>query len=182
MRASCVSLLALCLAAQACAADAEPAPAARYGVGRPATAAEIAAWDIDVRGDGAGLPPGRGSVVEGRALYATRCAACHGAAGEGGLGDPLVGGVGTLATAKPLRTVGSYWPFAPTVFDYVRRAMPLNAPQSLTPDQTYAVVAYVLFLNRLVPPGAVMDARSLPRVRMPNRHGFTSPDPRPDIR
>ncbi len=99
---------------------------------------------------------------------------------EGGLGDALAGGAGTLATAKPVRTVGSYWPFAPTLFDYVRRAMPFDAPQSLTADQVYAVVAYVLFLNRLVPEQAVMDAHSLPHVRMPNRDGFTHSDPRPD--
>jgi cytochrome c len=177
MRAS-GALLALCLAG-AGAAIAAAAP--RYDLGRPASAAEIAGWDIDVRGDGAGLPPGQGSVEEGRVLYAAKCAGCHGAAGEGGLADPLAGGVGTLASAKPVRTVGSYWPFAPTVFDYVRRAMPFNAPQSLTADQTYAVVAYVLFLNRLVPADALMNARSLPRVRMPNRDGFIRRDPRPDV-
>jgi S-disulfanyl-L-cysteine oxidoreductase SoxD len=87
-----------------------------------------------------------------------------------------------LASAKPVRTVGSYWPYAPTLFDFVRRAMPYNAPQSLTPDQVYAVTAYVLYLNRIVPQSAVLDAQSLPRVKMPNRNGFTSPDPRPDVR
>jgi S-disulfanyl-L-cysteine oxidoreductase SoxD len=176
MRAE-IAALAVWLATPALAV-ALPQP---YGLGRPASPAEITGWDIDVRGDGAGLPAGRGSVAQGRALYRDRCATCHGVAGEGGLGDALVGGAGTLATAKPIRTVGSYWPFAPTVFDYVRRSMPFNAPQSLTADQVYAVVAYLLFMNGLVPEQAVMDARSLPRVRMPNRNGFTSPDPRPDV-
>jgi len=166
--------------AQAIAVRAGAAPAPRYGLGRPAAPAEIAGWDIDVRADGAGLPPGQGSVSEGQQVYATSCAGCHGRAGEGGIADALVGGAGTLATSKPVRTVGSYWPDATTLFDYVRRAMPYNAPQSLSANQTYAVVAYVLSLNRIIPAGAVLDAKTLPRVLMPNRAGFTSPDPRPD--
>jgi len=164
--------------ALAIAVRAETAP--RYGLGSPATPEQIAGWDIDARADGAGLPAGQGSVLQGEAIYAHSCAGCHGRAGEGGLADALVGGNGSLATARPVRTVGSYWPYATTLFDYVRRAMPYNAPQSLTADQTYAVVAYVLRLNQIVPDGAVLDAKSLPRVRMPNRNGFTSPDPRPD--
>jgi cytochrome c len=172
MRASCAAA-ALCLAAQAAAAQ-------PYGVGQTATPQQIAGWDIDVRGDGAGLPPGRGAVALGKAIYEARCAACHGGDGEGGVADPLAGGAGSLSTAKPVRTVGSYWPYAPTLFDYVRRAMPFNAPQSLSADQTYAVVGYVLFLNHIVPAQAVMDARSLARIRMPNRNGFIQPDPRPD--
>jgi mono/diheme cytochrome c family protein len=161
---------------------ADAAPHGPYGLGRPASAEQIAGWDIDVRADGGGLPPGRGSVSDGQAVYASNCSGCHGRSGEGGYADALVGGEGTLATAKPVRTVGSYWPFATTLFDYVRRAMPYNAPQSLTADQTYAVVAYVLFLNQIVPANTVLDAKTLPAVRMPNRNGFTSPDPRPDAR
>jgi cytochrome c len=179
MRFNLAFALALSLAA---AGGADAAPRAPYGLGRPASAAQIAGWDIDVRADGAGLPPGRGSVGDGRAIYAVSCSGCHGQNGEGGYADALVGGKGTLATVKPVRTVGSYWPYATTLFDYVRRAMPYNAPQSLTDDQTYAVVAYVLFLNQIVPAGAVLDAKTLPGVRMPNRNGFTSPDPRPDAR
>ena len=95
--------------------------------------------------------------------------------------DALAGGAGTLAGPHPVRTVGSYWPYATTLFDFIRRAMPFNAPQSLAPDEVYAVSAYVLFLNHILPKGAVLDARSLPRVRMPNRNGFTAPDPRPDV-
>jgi cytochrome c len=174
-----LALLAIVLA-QAIAVRAETATAPRYGLGSPATPDEIAGWNIDVRGDGDGLPPGHGSVSEGGAIYAHSCAGCHGRAGEGGVADALVGGNGTLATAKPVRTVGSYWPYATTLFDYVRRAMPFNAPQSLTANQTYAIVAYVLHLNGIVPEGAVLDAKSLQRVRMPNRNGFASPDPRPD--
>jgi cytochrome c len=150
--------------------------APNYGFGRPATTGELAAADIDVRPDGAGLPPGRGSVAEGEALYATACAACHGEHGEKPVaGSPrLTGGRGTLATPGAVTTVGSYWPYATTLFDYIHRAMPFTAPQSLTPDQVYAVTAYVLRLNDIVPDGTVLDASTLPKVRMPNREGFTS--------
>src|ERR1700730_15111522 len=103
-----------------------------YGIGRAATPAEIAGWNIDVDRDGHNLPPGSGTVRHGREVFDQQCAACHGAKGEGGLGDRLVVGQGTLATQKPVRTVGSYWPYAPTLFDYIRRAMPQNAPQSLS--------------------------------------------------
>ncbi|MCJ2079657.1 cytochrome c [Methylobacterium sp. E-016] len=155
-------------------------PLTRLGVGRPATPSAIAAWDIDVRADGRGLPPGRGTVREGAAVFAARCAGCHGAQGEGAAADALVGGRGTLATAKPLRTIGSYWPYATTLFDYVRRAMPFDAPQSLTPDEVYAVSAYLLHRNGILPEQAGLDADSLARVVMPNRDGFTT-DPRPDL-
>jgi S-disulfanyl-L-cysteine oxidoreductase SoxD len=172
---------ALCLAAAAFAGAAAAAPPPTiYGFGKPATPQQIAGWDIDVRADGAGLPPGRGGVEAGRAIYAQKCAACHGATGVEGPMDRLAGGAGTLATAKPERTVGSFWPYATTLYDFIHRAMPFTQPQSLTPDETYAVTAYVLFLNHIVPKDAVLDARTLPKVRMPNRGGFTSPDPRPD--
>ncbi|KQQ06833.1 cytochrome C [Methylobacterium sp. Leaf122] len=157
-----------------------PAAADPLGIGHPASPETIAAWDIDVRPDGQGLPPGHGSVRDGAALFAARCAGCHGARGEGAAAEPLAGGRGSLASAKPLRTVGSFWPYATTLFDYVRRAMPFDAPQSLSPDETYAVSAYVLHLNGLLPEEASLDAASLPRVAMPNRDGFTA-DPRPDI-
>lgn len=151
------------------------------GVGRPATDAEIRAWDIDVSPDGSGLPPGRGSALEGRAVYAAKCARCHGPTGTEGPADPLVGGQGTLKGPDPVRTVGSYWPYATTLFDYIRRAMPFDAPQSLTPDETYAVVAWLLAENGIVAGDQVLDAKSLPAVRMPNRDGFV-PDPRPDVK
>jgi mono/diheme cytochrome c family protein len=157
----------------------------RYELGRVATPAEIAAWDIDVAGDGRNLPAGTGTVQQGKQIYETRCAHCHGMKGEGGVGGvfgggALAGGEGTLNTPKPLRTVGSYWPYAPTVFDFVRRAMPLEAPQSLSDPDVYAVTGYVLFLNGLVPENATIDAGTLSSLRMPNRDGFI-PDPRPDV-
>ncbi len=159
----------------------QAASSAQLGIGRTATKAEIAGWDIDVRADGQGFPEGQGSVRDGQRIYAETCAACHGKQGEGNPADPLVGGYHTLATTKPVRTVGSFWPYPTTLFDYIRRAMPFNAPQSLTADQVYAVTAYILYLNKVVAQNTVLDAHSLPRVAMPNRGGFTSPDPRPDV-
>jgi mono/diheme cytochrome c family protein len=151
--------------------------AERYDFGRPATPAEIAGWDIDASPDGAGLPPGRGDVRQGEAIFAAKCAACHGAHGEGKPMDRLVGGIGTLHDKKPEKTVGSFWPYATTLFDFVRRAMPLNAPQSLTPDEVYAVSAYVLFLNGIVAEDTTLDAGALAKIKMPNRDGFVSAYP-----
>jgi S-disulfanyl-L-cysteine oxidoreductase SoxD len=150
-----------------------PAPPP-LGLGRPATPPEVAGEDIDVHPDGAGLPPGQGSVEQGAALYASACAACHGDRGEKPLSPTLrlAGGRGTLATPDAVLTIGSYWPYATTLFDYIRRAMPFSAPQSLTPDQVYAVTAYLLRLNGIVPDGTVLDAGTLAQVRMPNRDGF----------
>jgi S-disulfanyl-L-cysteine oxidoreductase SoxD len=166
-----------------------PSAAERYGLGHAIAPKELTPWDIDVRGDGAGLPPGQGSVAQGRQIFAETCAACHGEKGEGravpgavsGF-DRLVGGFGTLATDHPIATVGSYWPYAATLFDYVRRAMPFNAPQSLSDEQVYAVAAYILFLNQIVPEDAVLDAKSLPQIKMPNCDGFITEDPRPDVK
>ena len=154
--------------------------ATRYGLGRPATEAEIRAWNIDVSPTGEGLPSGRGTVKHGAQVYAAKCAACHGPTGVEGPQDRLVGGQGTLATAEPVKTVGSYWPYATTLYDYIQRAMPLTAPQSLTPDEVYSVVAWILFRNGIIDEDAVLDARTLPAIRMPNREGF-APDPRPDV-
>ncbi len=145
------------------------------GLGRSPTTAEIAGWNIDILPDGTGLPAGQGSVAQGGEIFATTCAACHGAHGEAGDNNPvprLAGGQGTLNTPHPLRTVGSYWPYATTLFDYIRRAMPLNAPQTLTADQVYAVAAYVLYLNGVVAQDTVLDRISLPTIKMPNRNGF----------
>ena len=129
-----------------------------YGIGRVAAPAEIAGWNIDVGGDGSNLPPGRGSVSHGSEVFNQQCAACHGARGEGGIGDRLVGGQGTLGTLNPVRTVGSYWPYAPTLFDYIRRAMPQNAPQSLSNDDVYAVSAYILSHNGVLPASVASSA------------------------
>ena len=156
------------------------APAAeRYDFGRVATPEEIKGWDIDISPDGAGLPPGRGDVRLGETIFAAKCASCHGPRGEGKPMDRLVGGAGTLRDKKPQKTIGSFWPYATTLFDYVRRAMPLSAPQSLTPDEVYAVSAYVLFLNGIVSQDATLDADTLARIKMPNRDGFVSAYPPP---
>lgn len=154
----------------------------RFGLGTPARPEQIRAWDIDVRPDGAGLPPGKGTVAQGEKIYAEQCSACH---GEKGLNPPqgfdrLVGGKGTLATPKPVQTVGSYWPYATTLYDYVNRAMPFTMPNTLSPDDVYSVVAYVLYLNDIVPKDKVMNADELKKVRMPNVNGFI-PDARPDV-
>jgi S-disulfanyl-L-cysteine oxidoreductase SoxD len=177
MRDRFVFCAALAIVAMA-ASGAVPA-AERYGFGRPATPHEIKGWDIDVSPSGAGLPPGRGDVKQGEAIYASKCAACHGVHGEGKPMPRLVGGLGTLRDKKPVKTVGSYWPYATTLFDYARRAMPLDAPQSLTPDEVYAVSAYVLYLNGIVPQDMTLDAATLPKIKMPNRDGFVSAYPSP---
>ncbi|MAZ05167.1 cytochrome c [Marinobacter sp. SS8-8] len=152
-----------------------------YGLGREATDQEIAGWDIDVPPSGEGLPDGSGSVADGKEVYQAQCQSCHGADGKSGPMDRLAGGNGTLASDSPVKTVGSYWPYATTLYDYVYRAMPFNSPQSLSPDETYAVTAYVLHLNGIVEEDATLDSDSLPEVKMPNRDGFAHPDPRPDV-
>jgi cytochrome c len=153
----------------------------RHGVGRTPTQPEIRALGITVATDGTGLPEGSGSAVEGRAVFAQRCAKCHGEKGAGDVGPPLVGGQGTLATAKPLKTVGSFWPHATSVWNYVNRAMPFNQPGLLSPPEVYAVVAYILYRNGIVEEKDILNAKTLPRIRMPNRDGFV-PDPRPDVK
>ena len=150
-----------------------------YGLGRAATSDEIKKWDIAIGPDGKELPPGSGSAAEGREIYASRCASCHGKTGREGPNDVLAGGQGTLNTSKPVKTVGSYWPYATTVWDYINRAMPYNRPGSLSASEVYAVTAYVLFLNEIVPEHEVLNAAMLPKVKMPNRNGFVG-DPRPD--
>ena len=143
-------------------------------LGQAATADEIAAWDISIPPNGSGLPPGSGTTKQGAAVYAAKCLACHGANGAGKPADPLVGGISTLASRSPLKTVGSYWPYATTLFDYVRRAMPLDSPMSLSNDEVYAVSAYILSLNGIIADDATMDAETLPKVEMPNRNGFVN--------
>ncbi len=150
------------------------------GLGQPATPAEIDAWHLDVSPSGEGLPAGRGTTKDGAKIFAAKCAGCHGSTGKEGPAPRLVGGIGSLASTNPVKTVGSYWPYATTLFDYVRRAMPFNAPQSLTNDEVYALSAWILAENGIVKKDAVMDATTLPAVVMPNRNGFM-PDPRPDV-
>lgn len=141
-------------------------------LGQPVTAAQVAGWDISIPPDGTGLPPGRGTSAQGAPVYEQKCQACHGARGAGQPNDRLVGGQGTLAGATPVRTIGSYWPYATTIFDYVRRSMPYIQPQTLTNDEVYALCAYLLHLNGIVGEHDEMNAQTLPKVRMPNRDNF----------
>jgi S-disulfanyl-L-cysteine oxidoreductase SoxD len=143
-------------------------------LGRPAAPDVVRRMDITVAADGTELPPGSGSVAQGRQTYEAKCAACHGSDGTGGLADRLTGGRGSLTSAKPIKTVASYWPYAPPLFDYIRRAMPLTEPQSLTDDEVYGLVAYLLSIDGIVAADARLDEASLSRVRMPNRDGFVS--------
>lgn len=148
-------------------------------LGRVATEAEVALLDISIRPDGVGLPPGEGTVQEGALIFGPRCASCHGPRGRGGQGGRLSGGVGTLGGAEPIKTVNSYWPYATTLFDYIRRAMPLYEPQSLNDSEVYALVAYILMQDRIIEPTDVMNATTLPEVVMPNRNGFVEWWPNP---
>jgi mono/diheme cytochrome c family protein len=144
-------------------------------LGKPISPDELAAWDISVGPDGAGLPPGGGTSRQGEVVYTAKCVACHGEKATGKPYDVLVGGIGTLpAPQAPVRTVGSYWPFATTLFDYLRRAMPYNETKSLTNDELYAVTAYILQLNGIVGENDTMNAQTLPKVAMPNRDGFVT--------
>jgi len=148
--------------------DAQEGP----GLGMPVTAADLAPWDISIQPDGTGLPAGSGTAATGAEIYAVKCIACHGAAGAGQPNDRLVGGQGTLTQLQQVRTIGSFWPYASTVFDYVRRAMPFQSPQSLSNDEVYALTAYLLAENGIIEPNATMNAQTLARVEMPNRDGF----------
>jgi cytochrome c len=195
VRAWLAPALAASVATISCATSGRIASAARpphpadFGFGRPATEEEIQAWDIDVRPDGLGLPAGRGTVAQGAAIYAAKCAACHGEGGHNGPFDRLVGrepreGFPFGRDSSLQRTIGNYWPYATTLFDYTRRAMPWMSPGSLEDDEVYALVAYLLFVNEIVPEGAVMDADTLPRVVMPARERFVRDNRRggPEIR
>lgn len=179
-RAGLIAMAAACLA---CGAGAQPATQPKtFGFGQAATSADLAKFFSSLP-DGRDLPAGSGSVEQGKTVYASQCVACHGSNLEGGLGDRLVGGRGTLVNddpkKAPVKTVESYWPFATTLFDYIKRAMPLTAPGSLSDDEAYAVSAYVLSQAKIIGNGVTLDAKSLAAVRMPNRDGFI-PDPRPE--
>jgi cytochrome c len=148
-----------------------------YGVGRVATPEQIAGWDIDVRPDGQGAPPGRGSVKDGEKVYLDKCAACHGEFGESaGRWPQLAQGKGTLASHDPVKTVGSYFPYLSSVFDYIRRSMPFGDAESLSNDELYAVTAYVLNLNDIVDDKFVLSKETWSRVKMPNQGGFFDDD------
>jgi len=165
----CTLLAAALVATALAAATARAADVPRLGV--PAKSDDITAWDISIGPDGAGLPAGSGTPAAGAVIFAEKCAACHGDRGQGGINARLVGGQ-IKGDGPIVKTVGSYWPYATTVFDFVRRAMPWTAPKSLTDDEVYAVTAYVLRLNGIIGDADVMNAQTLPQVRMPNRDGF----------
>jgi cytochrome c len=168
--------------AAAVTASAQTSAPARLGIGTPVTDADLKRFTSPLP-DGRGLPAGSGTVEQGRVIYVQSCAACHGDKLQGGIGDRLIGGRGTLVNSDPakapVKTVESYWPYATTLFDYIKRAMPMNAPGSLSDDQVYAVSAYILSQAKIIPEDATLDARSLAAVRMPNREGFIA-DPRPE--
>jgi cytochrome c len=161
----------------------------KYDFGAPATEEDIVAVAIAIPADGSGLPPGKGGYLTGARVYETACAACHGGKMEGVAGLPdmpsgpalrLIGGRGTLASKNPVLTVESYWPYATTLFDYIRRSMPFTAPGSLTNEQVYAVTAFILAEAKIIDPSMILDAQTLPKIQMPNRDGFI-PDPRPEL-
>jgi cytochrome c len=189
VESKCAALLAaLAVLGMADSAGAQGYPV-RFDFGGPASAEDIAKVAIAIRPDGEGLPAGKGDYATGKKVYETSCTACHGEDLQGVAGLPnmpsgqalrLIGGRGTLATKNPVMTVESYWPYATTLFDYVRRAMPFQAPGSLTADEVYSVSAYILAEGNVVDKTTVLDAQSLPRVQMPNREGFI-PDPRPEL-
>ena len=185
-RSVVASVVAVALIAAACATPpriSQNPPAPTVGLGRPISEVDITPWNIDIRtSDGRGLPPGRGSVAQGKSVYEAKCIECHGAEAKGGsVYGPMVGGIGSFTTDRRVVTPGSMYPYAPILFDYIRRTMPMDKPQTMTNDDIYAVSAYLLHLNGLVPAEAVMDATTMPKVQMPNRDGFIADD-RPDTR
>jgi cytochrome c5 len=162
--------------------EARAEEAGHFGYGQTATAEQIAGWNIDIRPDGVGLPPGGATPEDGEMLYEEKCASCHGSFGEGvGRYPVLAGGEGTLTEARPEKTVGSFWPYASTLWDYIHRAMPFTAPESLTDEEVYATTAYVLYLNDLIEYDFELTQENLADVEMPNKDGFFFDD-RPDVK
>ena len=154
----------------------------QFNLGKLASKEEIAGWDIDVRPDGLGAPIGSGTALIGEEIYTEQCAACHGDFGEGADRWPaLVGGEGSLASHDPEKTTGSYWPYASTIYDYIYRAMPYGVAQSLSYDETYEIVAYLLYMSDIIDEDFVLSEKNIGEIEMPNRNGFLLPDPRPDI-
>lgn len=155
----------------------------KFNIGKLATKIEVAGWDIDVRPDGLGAPKGSGNALDGEEIYSNRCASCHGDFGEGVDRWPvLVGGDGSLASYDPEKTIGSYWPYASTVYDYIYRSMPFGEAQTLTHDETYKIVAYLLNMNEIIDDDYVLSDKNIGKIKMPNVVGFSLPDPRPDVK
>jgi cytochrome c553 len=161
-----ISAAALALAFGTGAAFAE-----RPNLGRPIDPSDIATWDISILPDGTGLPPGSGTSAQGAPVFAQKCALCHGENGKGGVAAPVVGG-GPLDRIEAVKTIANFWGYSTTVFDFIRRAMPWQQPRTLSNDEVYALTAYILALNKLIGDSDVMNARTLPQVKMPNRDGF----------
>ena len=161
-------LLAALLATSAGTALAQDGPR----LGRPATPAEIESWDITIAPDGVGLPHGSGTAGRAKPIYVAKCQGCHGVKGTGGPNLALAGGKGTIGQANQLKTIGSFWPYATTIFDYVFTSMPYQETKSLTHDETYALTAYLLYINEIIGETDVIDAHTLPKVKMPNRDKF----------
>ena len=159
-----IVVLALALTSSAAFAQAP-------NLGKPINPAEIAAWDINILPDGTGLPPGGGTPAEGARVYAAKCSACHGQNGKGGANAALAGG-NPIKDMESEKTIANFWPFATTVFDYIRRAMPWRQPRSLANEEVYALTAYILSINKLIGENDTMNAQTLPKVQMPNRGGF----------
>lgn len=162
-------IVAVVFYAMGCVFSAKKSPPEHFGIGRPATSAEIKEWDIDVRPDGKGLPAGSGNITSGQLIYTQKCAACHIKEGPGGL----------LFTEKPkakTKTIGTYWPYATTIFDYVRRAMPYNAPGTLSDQEVYHLTAYLLYANKIIPADAVINQTSLPKIVMPAKKHYVNDD------
>ena len=175
-----VSAIVIASLLTSCLTSSYTLAADKFDLGVPATEAQIKAWDIDIRPDGKGLPVGSGNAIDGEAPYVQKCAACHGEFAEGaGRYPALAGGMGSLDTRHPVKTVGSYWPYASTVFDYIRRAMPYGHAQSLTSDEVYGVTAYILYSSEVIEDDFVLDQNTLAQVQMPNKDGFIK-DTRPD--
>jgi len=154
------------------ALGASTAIAAGPNLGKPLTAAEIAAWDISIQPDGAGLPPGSGTPAQGARIYSEKCANCHGESGKGGTSSALVGGAPLTSGIETTKTIANFWGYSTTVFDFIRRAMPWQQPRTLSNDEVYALTAYILSLNKLIGEKDTMNAETLPKVKMPNRDGF----------
>jgi cytochrome c len=173
-RSATIALVAAMLAIALTAVTAqEPGQATlQAGLGAPASSSEIAAWDISILPDGTGLPPGSGTPAQGSQVYAQKCAACHGENGKGAANAALVGGLPLTHGIDTVKTIANFWPHATTLFDFIRRAMPWQRPRTLSDDEVYAVTAYILALNKLIGENDVMNATSLPTVKMPNRDGF----------
>ncbi|HEY8193573.1 MAG TPA: cytochrome c [Hyphomicrobium sp.] len=171
MRNCLIAIAALVAMPLATLANAEPAPSAPH-LGTPMSKDDVAKWDLTIFPDGRGLPPGRGTAREGQAIYSQKCATCHGDKGQGATAEDLVSGPKPPSGDDPSKAIGSYWPYATTIFDFIRHSMPPAAPGSLSSDQVYALTAYLLAANKIIGEGDEMNAQSLPKIKMPNRDGF----------